>query len=68
MQVLTQAFPSGLRSGNRDGKRDEIVSAFPTLALSDLDLGVLFYEGVQVRLLKEPYCCIRFLVPAVHSP
>jgi hypothetical protein len=47
--VLTQHFPQGLRPGNVHGTTEEIVSAFPTLGRSHLDLGVLLYEGVQLQ-------------------
>ena len=49
IKVLTQSFPGGLEPKNTHGQLDEIVSAFPTLARSHLDLGVLFYEGVQCQ-------------------
>eukprot|EP01047_Picozoa_sp_COSAG01_P027782 COSAG01_NODE_1845_length_9070_cov_16.651806_1_plen_809_part_00 len=47
--LLTQHFPSGLEPQNRHGSTNEIVSAFPTLARTHLDLGVLMYEGVQLQ-------------------
>ena len=47
--VLTQTFPRGLKPQNKNGSREEIVSAFPTLARTRLDLGVLFYAGVQLQ-------------------
>lgn len=49
VQVLTQYFPAGLTPKNLHGQVDEIVSAFPTLARNHLDLGVLFFEGVQCQ-------------------
>ena len=47
--VLTQQFPQGLSPGNKDGSTGEIVSAFPTLGRSHLDLGVVDYVGVQLQ-------------------
>lgn len=49
VKVLTQSFPQGLKPKNKLGKKDEIVTAFPTLKQSHLDLGVLFFEGVQCQ-------------------
>ena len=48
-KVLTQTFPSGLTPKNREGRLDEIVSAFPTFGQNHVDLGVLMYEGVQCQ-------------------
>jgi hypothetical protein len=47
--VLTQYFPDGLSPMNKQGETTEIVSAFPTLKRSMLDLGVILYEGVQCQ-------------------
>ena len=47
--VPTQTFPLGLSPHNKEGSREEIVSAFPTLERTLLDLGVLFYAGVQLQ-------------------
>jgi|EP01049_Picozoa_sp_SAG25_P009197 hypothetical protein len=49
--VLTQSFPIGLQPKNTHGNTGEIVSAFPTwgVSSSQLDLGVLLYEGVQCQ-------------------
>lgn len=47
--VLTQRFPDGLIPQNQHGSLNEIVSAFPTLERSLLDLGVLMYEGCQMQ-------------------
>jgi hypothetical protein len=49
VKVLTQSFPAGLKVSNHHRSTDEVISAFPTLKKSHLDLGVLFYEGVQCQ-------------------
>ena len=49
IRVLTQSFPAGLTPENSHGESDEVVSAFPTFARNHLDLGVLFFEGVQCQ-------------------
>ena len=47
--VATQHFPQGLLPGIVNGTDDEVVSAFPTLGRSHVDLGVVVYEGVQLQ-------------------
>ena len=49
VKVLTQSFPAGLTPQNKHGLTDEVVTAFPSLQSNHLDLGVLFYEGVQCQ-------------------
>ena len=61
---LVQTFPEGLEPRNRDGLRNEVVSAFPTFGTSLRDLGVVFYEGVQLQNTRYfPW----FAGTAVHS-
>lgn len=49
---LVQTFPAGLDPRNREGQRNEVVSAFPTFGSSTRDLGVLFYDGVQLQTTR----------------
>jgi hypothetical protein len=63
VNVLTQSFPAGLNVGNHAGKTNEVATAFPTFEKSHLDLGVVFYEGVQVLslLFLHPFGSLLFL-------
>ena len=46
---LVQRFPDGLEPQNNHGATNEVVSAFPTFGSSARDLGVLFFDGVQLQ-------------------
>jgi hypothetical protein len=46
---LVQSFPNGLEPRNNNGAFNEVVSAFPTFGSSARDLGVLFFDGVQLQ-------------------
>ena len=46
---LVQTFPKGLEPRNHQGTTHEVASAFPTFGSSARDLGVLFFDGVQLQ-------------------
>jgi hypothetical protein len=48
--LLTQRFPDGLTPRSpRSSSTDEVASAFPTIARTEQDFGLLYYEGVQLQ-------------------